>query len=528
MATKELTIYNSNPFEKCGKIVSGERFVGRKSIISKIRERIVSGSANVSLVGLPRMGKSSIAYQALMENKDILAKSRIVPVFYTLTTSMDIPKFYDGLMRIIIRELKASQLVEDDVINTLCNFRNEYKISNEIYDVHDFIDTICQEKVRIIIILDEFDAASGIFKSSGGFEDLRTLCYEGERSNFVSFLTTSRRSIQNIETTCGNSTFYHLFAYGEIPISVFNEEDIELYWKRVRKHLKRNYSKKLSEEIISVLNAYSGSQPFLMDIVNSEMLPFLFTNAQSPLSEINIKLEEQFKYFERVINDEELLDFATEILLGPVVSENIQSEVDKLLRYGFIKETSAVYKKDILHADMGYMNSNGNVYTCISSDFTRYFYAAHRYDSRLLPIYGTLLKALKDMIEQYLKDNYGSSWEYNTESLNIQELRRMQDLDRQKHITQSPSLAYYINETVVKNIIRGDNVPFRGVFRNDFGRCIIKLNWVCDIRNHYAHSNSDFLSAEEIKKTQDYCEELLRYISDWRINQTSLQSATPV
>lgn len=528
MATKELTIYNSNPFEKCGKIVSGERFVGRKSIISKIRERIVNGSANVSLVGLPRMGKSSIAYQALMENKDILVKSKIVPIFYTLTTSMDIPKFYDGLMRIIIRELKASLLFEDNVINTLCNFRNEYKISNEIYDVHDFIDTICREKVRIIIILDEFDAASGIFKSSGGFEDLRTLCYEGERSNYVSFLTTSRRSIQNIETTCGNSTFYHLFAYGEIPISVFNGEDIDLYWKRVRKHLKRNYSQKLSNEIISVLNAYSGSQPFLMDIVNSEMLPYLLSNAESPLNEIKIKLEDQFKYFERVINDEKLLDFATEILLGPVVSENIQSEVDKLLRYGFIKEASAVYKKSILHADMGYMNSNGNVYTCISSDFTRYFYASHRYDSRILPIYGTLLKALKDMIEQYFIDNYGNSWEYNAVATSIDTLRKMQHMDRVQHITPSPSLAYYINETVVKDIISKDPDPFRRIFRNDFRTNLSKLHWVCYIRNHYKHDNSDFLSAEEIKKTQDFCEELLKYISDWKSKQISLQSATPV
>ena len=527
MATKELTIYNSNPFEKCGKIVSGERFVGRKAIITKIRERIINGSANVSLVGLPRMGKSSIAYQALMEDKNGLIKSRIIPVFYTLTTSMDINKFYEGLMRVIIRELKASQLINNDIIETLNNSKDEYKRTNEIYDVQDFVDAICDEKIRLIIILDEFDAARDIFKTSGGFEDLRTLCYEGDRSNYISFLTTSRRSIQNIERTCGNSTFYHLFAYGEIPISVFDEEDIEMYWNRVRKHLKESYAEKLSEEVMTVINSYSGSQPFLLDIVNSEVLPYLLSNTKNPLSEIKFKLEEQFKYFERIIESEGLLDFAIEILLGPVVSENIQSEVEKLLRYGFIKETTTANKKSTLHADMGYMNSKGNVYMCISSDFTRYFYAVHRYNSRLLPIYGSLLKALKDMIEQYLIDNYGYSWENNTTAASIEDLRNMQNLDKIKHITPSPSLAYYINETIVKNIISNDSYPFKKIFINDFGNCIKKLHWVCNIRNHYAHDNSDFLSAEEIKKTQDYCEELLGYIKNWKLTPKSLKSGKP-
>lgn len=533
MATKELTPFKQPPFINTGKAVWGkDRFVGRKEIIDWIKKNIVESSINVSLVGLHKIGKSSIVKQCLIDDPQPLYKKKIVPVFYTLTSKMDVFHFYYGLLREIIKSLKESNLLSEEDINEIEDYRKQYENTNEIYEIEDFIDYICKIEIKLIIILDEFDAAAKIFKDTDEFENLRKLCYEGKRPNYISYLTTSRRSIEKIEkNTLSGSTFYQLFSAGEKSIKSYNEEDLNLYWQRINKLVKPKYKEALTKEIISYINVISGSQPYLLDLVNNALLPNLLTNGavSASMDEVEIKLEKMFDYYEKIIEDEELLDAATEILLGPVTSEGIRN-LKRLEAYDFVQAVSPEFKSALLHADMGYKNEKGDVYICISQQFTKYYYDKHRFDeNRLLPSYGKLLKALKDLIITYFIDNYGEAWENNEQSYNIKTLRSMRGQDIKKHITPNPHLGPYINETIIRNVIFNDDYPFKKIFtKDDYSLYIEKLKWVCDIRNHYAHDNTDALTAVEIKKTQEYCESLLKCISDWQMKPTSMKSAYPV
>lgn len=51
-----------NPYADYGKIVRGERFIGRKNIINVIESRIVrpTNPANLAIIGVHRIGKSSL------------------------------------------------------------------------------------------------------------------------------------------------------------------------------------------------------------------------------------------------------------------------------------------------------------------------------------------------------------------------------------------------------------------------------------------------------------------------------------
>ena len=58
----EFSLYN--PFASAGSIVKGDAFVGRASIIRNISERLFGKEfGNVAIVGIPKIGKSSLMYQ---------------------------------------------------------------------------------------------------------------------------------------------------------------------------------------------------------------------------------------------------------------------------------------------------------------------------------------------------------------------------------------------------------------------------------------------------------------------------------
>ena len=60
----------ANPFVGYGTIASAERFVGRDLERGALRRRLYEARSSAALIGLTRMGKSSLANQILRETPD--------------------------------------------------------------------------------------------------------------------------------------------------------------------------------------------------------------------------------------------------------------------------------------------------------------------------------------------------------------------------------------------------------------------------------------------------------------------------
>src|SRR5436190_23099114 len=61
---------SANPFVGYGTIASNERFVGRDQERGALRRRLYQARSSAALIGLTRMGKSSLANQILRETPD--------------------------------------------------------------------------------------------------------------------------------------------------------------------------------------------------------------------------------------------------------------------------------------------------------------------------------------------------------------------------------------------------------------------------------------------------------------------------
>ena len=67
-----------NPFANYGRIVHGDRFIGRETIMNNIENRIIhpDNPGNLVIIGMHRIGKSSLAHKAIIEQKDNLTQKR--------------------------------------------------------------------------------------------------------------------------------------------------------------------------------------------------------------------------------------------------------------------------------------------------------------------------------------------------------------------------------------------------------------------------------------------------------------------
>ncbi len=92
-----------NPFADYGKIVRGERFIGRKEIIRVIESRIIQPTdpGNLAITGIHRIGKSSLAYKTIIEQKDRLTQKGVLPIWIGLSSYNQSLNFFRSLVTMV-------------------------------------------------------------------------------------------------------------------------------------------------------------------------------------------------------------------------------------------------------------------------------------------------------------------------------------------------------------------------------------------------------------------------------------------
>ena len=190
-----------NPFSGYGRAITGANFIGRKKYIKTIDSRVLKPTDpnNLALVGYPRVGKSSLAEEAIMLLENDLAKTKKIPILINFGTFVDVHSFFRTLV------IKAYQYLDDNLLSDTFLEKPYLNVLNESLswtglksEVERFFEKVNKKGFRFIFILDEFDSARSIFKNNfAAFQELRELGYRG--SFKVTFVTTSRRSIREIE-----------------------------------------------------------------------------------------------------------------------------------------------------------------------------------------------------------------------------------------------------------------------------------------------------------------------------------------
>jgi hypothetical protein len=505
----------TNPFADYGGIIINERFIGRKKEIEDIQNRLLGPSfGNISIVGLPRVGKSSLVWNAVFLNKISLIQNQIIPVWISFGEYVNIYETLDEIIFEIGDVLSAS-----NIINELQEIANKIATSASTVEKRRFIKRyfkfLKQKGYRIIVALDEFDNAKNIL-SLQDFQFLRELSYSIETK--IAIITISRKSIQELEPENGAlSNFYQIFT--DLRLKLYSESDIDLYWKRIE-----SLGNNISVDYKLMSNEYCGRHPYLLDVLNHQVFNQI-TQTEIDLKDtflkiiedLRLKLFNEFEAILKLMTFEGLGDKLMQMIVGPVYDIN-QRDSEKLLKYDLV-------------------NTNDNEHFSSFSNFFNDYLLLKANSIDVWPLWSEVERELRNLIKRELYETFGDNWEIgyrnsfgkDVESITGEKNRKVEVLDgspnslgltkekeRSKNLFGDLASGHLIDYTLPRNMFESfisKNWPW---YVKTLGKD--KTYWrpifehLGKIRNPLAHNNPNFLSDSDKNLAEGYCKMLLEKI----------------
>lgn len=511
-----MNMKNIDPFYRLGEYIFGERFVGRDKDVEELQT--YCSSRNYAIIGMPRIGKTSLAYHSIVENKSIVeskmfSDKKLCVVFFDVPEhdKAEKAKFFKDLVEECYNDLE--KVIDDDKREELVKAYNKQKEKDfELSSIHYFFKSIKDYGVVLVIVFDEFDRVKRMEFKSAEFGLLRNIV------NCISVkgILVSRRGIDVLENWCeesAGSNFYQCFS--QRFLSGFDKDSLEKYWERLTPYFKEK-GINIDNDYISKAEYYAGNHPHLLDIYNSNKLS---DHKDEVDKTIRIVFDKQFTYIINVLDELELLKIVQQAILGPVLNVDID-KIFLLEKYGILKKVPIAKKEKLLRGNFGFTENKEYGYIAFSDYFTLYLRNKFINNFDFWPIWSETFQKLRGLVEKFFVCNWGDDWEQNNDFPdNIMcELENGKEKDERSNINPSP-LMQYLDESKLHEIFDVFWETFKIVFEQwtkyDFFE---RYEFLHKIRNHHGHYNKDYLSCENIKKADLYLEEISNKLNSWFCN----------
>lgn len=493
-----------NPFTNYGRIVHGDRFIGRETIVNNIENRIIhpDSPGNLVIIGMHRIGKSSLAHKTIVEQKDNLTQKGILPIWMGVA-SYDLPSdFFHALVKRCVREMARLDWLSDAVQN-LADYALEIEDSWD--EIKDFFIEVKEIGYQMLLILDEFDHARHLFKGNAAFQRLRELADYPDYG--FSLVLTSRRSIRDIERLAGStSPFHNIFQVQRL--GMFNDDDLEIYFSRFS-----DIGMSISDEHKKRVLFYCGAHPYLLEMLGWEIVEM---NRQNQAQEINVDkaadsiLQSIFGHYEdmiRLLREEETLNKLLQILFGPVIDVK-PTDVTELENYGLIKSTG------------------GDPYVAYSEHFHDYLKLHERvteFADDLHAIWSKTENAIREVITITMSDVYADDWIEVLEKArpNLKEVfnkcRQAQQKEERLFPDQtSQNLIDFTYPADLFRIILAKGLwseHFQTIFGQNTNYWDERGKFLAKCRTPLGHNRENILRSDQRKIFEAYCDEILGVLS---------------
>lgn len=518
-----------NPFADYGAIVSGNRFIGRKHELNRLKQRVLlkEGFGNFAIMGLPRIGKSSLMWEGVMSKEAELLADKTIPIWCTASGGNNTFWFLRAFCHDVIK--KCARIAEnenlkaflDEVKSSLRDIQNKEDLKAQIIEL---LKELKYMKYKIILLIDEFDAVQDYM----GVEDfgfLRQISYELDKK--ICIVTTSRKTIKDIEAVSGEvSNFFGTF--DTLRLGLFDEDSLDLYWQWVKD---QQPPFEVTDDYISDVAFKVGAHPLLLDFYNYYHWSQDDNNMLDDSQDFDIHLIDLFDTMQGTLAKEKLMDASIQLIVGPIF--DITSDQKKALEaYNFIKPTRADSKAELLGGHYGPRFENNIAYECFSPFLTIIFTYQHLFDIPYWPEWQKTEICVRGVIKKYVS-SLGPNWEeqlcsrFGSDKNWLNNFNALKSL-RNRSLKRFPNASsHLVDYTLPANMFSlfigpawGDyfaNV-FLGVGSDRSGNreeWKKKFQLLTDIRNPSAHSNGVFVDQEEINMAKQYCKAITHAIAKW-------------
>ena len=540
-----------NPFSNYGSIISGDRFIGREIGLGKINDTVFNENfGNLAVIGLPRVGKSSLVWHGIMDKKPELLKEHTIPVFIYFSTYEDSISVFKAIVSEIHSTIKFNELNTDNYKKSCEPIFKSILESNDRFDfitsLNEYFKTLKILKYKVIVIIDEFDKANKIFTDED-FQTLRELSYVPDRK--ICIVTTSRKSIKEIQHQVGESSNYDGICE-KYYLGMFDEDDMDEFWDRYEDCLKAD------DEYKFLVKYYAGNHPWLLDFISHEMYSLKENNSNiyHKFQSFNLEFMKMLDSMAKVLKEEDLLETAIQYVSGPLMKDN-KDKLQKLIQYDFVKETSYDYKNNLfdgIQIGPKFGENEDKAYICFSQFMTLDLHYRYHCDIPYLTLWGETENRLRYLIKDFLKIKYCedvdqalemlkndisknkpyAKFDYNKWVENIEHLKKNKKTLKKYwvEISSDKDKTNIINFTSTsqlfdifigpcwtmwfgEQVFKSENKENSKIKLHEW---MDKIKYLESIRNPIDHNNPGILSEEQIEKARGYCEEIKAIVVEYQ------------
>ncbi len=493
-----------NPFSDYGKIVRGDRFIGRQRNINAVESRIIEPATpgNLAIVGVHRIGKSSLVYKTIIEQKEKLIAKGTLPIWKGVSAYDQTSDFFRSLVDEVVAEMEELGWLTERIQRAA----ERALAVNASWDrIRRFFREVQNAGYGVVFIFDEFDYARTLFSGETAFQRLRELAdYPDYRFSIV---LTSRRGIREIERSAGSSSpFHNIFQVQRLTL--FDAEDLEIYFSRFS-----NIGISLSDEARERIRFYSGAHPYLLEMLGWEIVEQFRRNREQRIDvddAANVILQSLFGHYDdmiRLLREDGTFSKLLQILFGPAVDVT-RADATSLENYGLIT----------LAEDGTY-----RAYAEHFHDYLKLQERSPEFTAELWPIWRDTEKALREIITTTLFAAYGEKWveqlaegRSNLKLIFTRCRKAQQKEERSFRDRASRNLIDFTYPADLFTIICAKGLwqpHFQPIFGRDPNYWDHRKQVLAKCRNPLAHNRENILESHELQLIEAYCNEILSLLS---------------
>ncbi|KHD75597.1 hypothetical protein MB27_21445 [Actinoplanes utahensis] len=494
-----------NPYASYGLIVTGADFVGRQDAMRSVRSRMFTSLAPVSIVGAPRIGKSSLAAQALETYATGTSPAGLtfVPITITVSGADSEQSLFRELADLIHEWIEDRGRLTDRLQTPYAALEAAVTWDDMCRCLKAYLRQVRRAGYQVVAVLDEFDAARNVFTRAAPFEFLRTLAHEEKFR--VGLITTSRRSLGEIvvKSTAEMSTFPGIFGQS-VTVGCFTAAELtELIGRSPYRDAD------LRQALSGWLTLETGGHPFLSSALLSvlherwafygpapaETLDRGCRQAVAACGQLTV---DYYRSMLELLREENRLGKLLEVLFGPQETAG-PLDAERMSREGIIKPT-----------DDGW--------TAFSESFGQYLLSLE--DTRASDDWRLWRRTeigLRAALSSALENAYGDAWPVtlaDSQSRLVGEWRKRQERDRAfGEATDAGSLLDYTHprELLQVMVLHWQQVePYFGRAEAEWRQ---RIELIAKVRNPMAHNRNAGTSPTLMEHFRIACRDILHWLA---------------
>ena len=204
----------TNVFADYGSVVSGARFLGRSEELRRLRTRLLAEGAyaSIALVGMPRVGKTSLVEEFVRTSPACVGTSPLVVVRVEVGTVSSVSELFAEIGTDLKEQLERLRLWDESLQEGWRQVKDAAD-DDAFRRLRRLLKLVKKTNARVICVMDEFDSVRRLFSSAPQrFHWIRELAATPRISHWPPSWSprdhwrTLQRRLTNVRTT--GRTFY--------------------------------------------------------------------------------------------------------------------------------------------------------------------------------------------------------------------------------------------------------------------------------------------------------------------------------